>query len=402
MRLRLLFPLCILLQTIPCLVNAQEASFKVMISANQLRPGDTLHMVAQYAVGDRKLPPATFVLTLLGPQNKLWQMRWPMLEGMSEASIVWPDSIAEGRYNMLFAVQPRFLKFYGQVIYPERPGTLTARWGNIWPPQTQEIKPDPSGRFEIEQVYFEDNVELAFQHSNSREPAPPMIKLDAWLDSSYQPAATGVAQVVVTRDDKAPLVPDRLRKDSVFAGGFDMMVAGYANRRLYNQLQQLDTLQQYDSLYVPYMFRTQPSRLLACLHDSLRNFSSSYELLQQYIPEAGVTGWYGMDAAYQRVAQESPALQQLANETMLQAGKKWYRIYYQGRYGDPAVLSLPAGALAMIKIFEPPFYKIPKTSHVFGTIAFFERRYPLGSEFPYYHRFRVWGYTPEVVTLPLN
>jgi hypothetical protein len=375
----------------------QNPDFKVMINKERLQPGDTLDLVADYAIGGRQLPPATFVLTILGPNEKIWQLRWPMIEGHSEASIIFPDSAVAGAYNLLFAVQPRFLKLFGEVIHPEPPaeiGALLVAGANM---THLPIKTSPNGKFVIENLLLEGNAAVSFSHKYN-VPGPPMVKLDAWLDSSFQPAATGVKQIVVNHAGQNTYTPNRLRKDSVFANGYDLLSQQYLIRKKMDRYGHLQGLTLYDSMYLQPPFDTSAGKVIDCLSDtSALNKPSVYELLNATLPKMELLVWGDYNVVPRNA---SPYMEKLETETMVKWNEKWYRLYFNGVYGDASALVFPVNALAEIRVYDPPFFKVPQSNKTFGVIAFFERKFPFQNPFPYNNRYLIQGYSPDLVKLP--
>src|ERR1700712_5534157 len=88
----------LLLVTFVSFSDAQKAQLKVAISGDRLQPNGQLDFSATYTLGTRKLPPATFAVVLKeNDGDGIWQMRWPMLDGVSEASIYFPPSFPKGK-----------------------------------------------------------------------------------------------------------------------------------------------------------------------------------------------------------------------------------------------------------------------------------------------------------------
>ncbi|HSC54035.1 MAG TPA: hypothetical protein VLC98_10455 [Phnomibacter sp.] len=398
--------LLLVLMGIGAQLMAQESQFKVMISNNRLHPGDTLDMEVEYSIGDRKLPPATFALTILGPANKVWQMRWPLVEGKAEASVVLPDSLPAGRYNLLFAVQPRFLKLFGELIFPDKVKTLKAVVQNSVGVQTLEIKPDARRKFVVDNLYVEESVSIKFFHDNNRVDAPPLVKLEAWLDSSFTPAAYRVAQVVVNEKGRQDLEPEKLSKDSVFSKGFDALYDGYAQRQAVKQMQHMSAVEIYDSLYVAKSFKTKATKVYDCTVDSVANAANTiFELLKAEMPGMDVMVWGepGAEAEFERSSPTNG--RPLASETMIQWKDNLYRLYHNKKYGNGGLLIFPPSAFAKVMVIDPPTIKAlsgKKGVTVLGTIAFFERKWPLEQPFPFNNQFTVKGYTPPVYLLPLQ
>lgn len=376
---------------------AQDPAFRVMLNKDRFAPGDTLDMIASYSVGDRQLPPATFAVTILGPQQKVWQMRWPLMEGNCEASVIWPAQMPAGRYLLLFAIQPRFLKLFGTVIYPPNPGQLTILVNNGKTVQTGTVTPTARGQFGVNDFYVEDSVQVSFRHQNKREPGPPLVQLDAWLDSAYQPAAVSVKQVVVNLPGSEEFLPQPVSKDSLFAQGYPQLQATYPMQSKLESWPGLSPAEWYDSLYLPAAFATTPQLQLNFLNDTaVTNKTSVYDALVAHMNGAAIKYW---EDEFSIPDNAGFTLRKIGTESLIKWNNKWYRLYYQGNYGDPTVLTLPPEALAGIRVFDPPFFAVPNSQLRFGIIAFFERRFPLPQPFPFYHSFWVRGYQPPLYQL---
>lgn len=394
----MIFRLTLLLGLLLSMASAygQNADFKVMINKERLQPGDTLDLIADYNIGGRELPPATFALTILGPNEKIWQLRWPMLDGHSEASIVFPDSATAGAYNLLFAVQPRFLKLFGEVIHPESPCELTVNIAAGVTLKQLPIKTAPNGKFVIDNLLLEGTASMGFTHDYN-VPGPPLVKLDAWLDSSFQPAATGVKQIVVNQKGANDYSPGRLKKDSVFAEGYSYFYRQYPLQQKLAKYRHLKDLALYDSLYLPELFSATANKLFDCLTDTAAvNQPNAFELLKAYMPKMELAVW----GDYNSVPGNASAyLKKLENEVMVKWNEKWYRLYVNGRYGEAAPMVFPTNAFASIRIYEAPFFKVPQSNKAFGVIAFFERRYPFANPFPYSNLYEIQGYNHDQVVL---
>ena len=379
---------------------SQAHQFKVMLNKDVLLPGDTLDIIADYSIENRSLPPATFAVVVMATQGDgFWQIRWPMVDGKSGGTIIWPAGIPPGRYNLLFAVQPRFLKFFGKVIFPEKPGNLTAYFTGSTGSYPLFLSPDRLQRFEINNLMFNDSVYMSFAHENENEPAPALVQLDAWLDSSFQPAATSVKQVVVNAIDQPAIAPLPLKKEIVFAEGYGMFYSTSAIQKKRTKWPQLDGLALYDSLYLPPAFAYRPQWVFNCIEpDSIEGKNSVFELLLTKMPAATVDRWVNENSIPAKAPLE---MRIVAGETMIKWQDKWYRIYWRGKYSDPSVLMLHPQALAAIRVFDPPFVRFPGVKQNFGTIAFFERRFPFPQPFPFYNGYWIRGYSSEIFALPL-
>ncbi len=78
-------------------VQAQSDTLQVTLSRHQLQPGDTLHISASYSVNGKAPKAATLFLNIVNENSGSWQLRWPLLDGVSETAILLPDSMTNGR-----------------------------------------------------------------------------------------------------------------------------------------------------------------------------------------------------------------------------------------------------------------------------------------------------------------
>jgi len=395
--------LLMMLLLVTATLQAQQPAFRVVLSSDRLVPGDTLELEASYSIADRKLPPATLALTLMkeGEPDKFWQMRWPLVNGTSMASIVLPDSMPAGLYNLAFAIQPRFLKMFCDYIYPDRPRDLLAVFSHVGGLQKFPVKATPNRRFALEDILINGDVTLSFQQEDDTEGLPVMMRVDAWLDSSFTPAAYGVKQLAVNLPNDSTFLPQRLQKETFFNGDFSCFQGNYAAQLKAEKVAGLPMTKQFDSLFVPKEFKAGADYIYDCLQDSVANAAPTvYDLLQQRMKGFEISYWGDIEDV-RMYSQSSIELKRLQNEMMLQWRGKLYRICLDGMYGDPSLFVFPPNAFGSIRIFEPPFYTEPSSKKQFGTIAFFSKRFPFAQPYPYRSSFIIRGYTPDMYLLPL-
>jgi len=395
--------LLMMLLLVTATLQAQQPAFRVVLSSDRLVPGDTLELEASYSIADRKLPPATLALTLMkeGEPDKFWQMRWPLVNGISMASIVLPDSMPAGLYNLAFAIQPRFLKMFCDYIYPDRPRDLLAVFSHVGGLQKFPVKATPNRRFALEDILINGDVTLSFQQEDDTEGLPVMMRVDAWLDSSFTPAAYGVKQLAVNLPNDSTFLPQRLQKETFFNGDFSCFQGNYAAQLKAEKVAGLPMTKQFDSLFVPKEFKAGADYIYDCLQDSVANAAPTvYDLLQQRMKGFEISYWGDIEDV-RMYSQSSIELKRLQNEMMLQWRGKLYRICLDGMYGDPSLFVFPPNAFGSIRIFEPPFYTEPSSKKQFGTIAFFSKRFPFAQPYPYRSSFIIRGYTPDMYLLPL-
>ncbi len=382
------------------IVIAQQPSLKLHISQDHLQPGDTLDLEADYTLDNRKLPPATFAITLQSEDKKVWQMRWPMVDGHAEASIVIPHSMPAGLFTMAFAVQPRFLKFYGQVVYPPKLKLLSAVVSSRQSSRLYAYVPDEMGRFTMEDLLFEDTVKCRFSLGASSQEIP-MVLLDAWLDSSFLPASYGVKSIVVNDSAAADAFETiTLTKNEFFKDGFQCFQTNYPAQLKLEQWKNLSPVAFFDSMYVPLLFKGRDAKTLDCITDSSNlSFAATFDMLKKKMPDMEIKDWE-LDDAYLRNYSVKGNDLGPRNERMIFYEKNWYRIYCNGSYGDLTPLMRRPDCFALVRILPPPFYKHPRSEETFGVIAFFERKYPFASPEPFGNSFLLRGYTPALYVLP--
>lgn len=184
------------------LANSQKAQLKIAVSGERLQSNERLDFSATYTLGAKKIPPATFAVVLKETDGDgIWQMRWPMLDGICDASIIFPPALPKGKYTLYFAVQPRFFRLYGQVLYPRNIKNLR---GTIYVKgDSKSLKiPVENGSFEIKDLLFENSAVLKIEQTGKIFPA---IALDAWLDSAFVPAASAIKEITIGLDSSTVL-----------------------------------------------------------------------------------------------------------------------------------------------------------------------------------------------------
>ncbi|MEO7309343.1 MAG: hypothetical protein ABIX01_03020 [Chitinophagaceae bacterium] len=180
----------------------QASSFHLAINTNVFRAGDTLQLQADYAVGNKKLPPATLDIIIENEAGNTWNIRWPMLDGSAAGSIIISRFIPKGRYHVWVAVQPRTFRIYGQVVYYNRKklkelqALIVASNTQL---ESQKILLEPDRSFVIKDWQVTNEMTVSFETSNPEDILH--IHPECWLDSAYRPAAQSYVSVLVTDAD---------------------------------------------------------------------------------------------------------------------------------------------------------------------------------------------------------
>ena len=186
----------------------QGSSFRLAMNNNIFKGGDTIELEAVYAIGEKKLPPATLDIIVENEKGNTWNIRWPLIEGKAAGSIVLSSLIPNGKYNFWFAIQPRFFRIYGQMLYCSRKkvkNLLASIFTSVTPISPQQLKLDPDGSFLIEDWMLTNEIRLSFSTGDAEDVLH--IHPECWLDSAYNPAAK--AYVAVHLSDTDTLIKEK-------------------------------------------------------------------------------------------------------------------------------------------------------------------------------------------------
>ncbi|MES2773620.1 MAG: hypothetical protein V4722_05525 [Bacteroidota bacterium] len=360
-----LFFACQLLIAVSCL--GQKADFRVSISNNVLKHGDTLDLEASYAVGDKKLPPATLDVIIQNERGNTWNIRWPLIDGKAEGSIVMSKFIPEGKYDVWLAVQPRVFRIYGQVVYCSRKKVKTldayvvknyARY------EPQQIKLEPDRSFLIKDWMLTDEMNLAFTTGDPEEVLH--IHPEFWLDSAYRPAAQSYVTVMVTDKDtviKAKTVAPALRP------------LAWSGTGVYNNLSPAEV---YNQFFSKGMFRDTSEITIDVIGDTAVRAGTN---TLQYITD--------------KLLLYNIAVEKKMNKLWLD-GRELVVFYNEG---------LLQNSLASIRLKDVAIIKLLRHHVTTGeekganALAIYPRRYPFTEAGIAQNMFRVKGYNEDVVFL---
>ncbi len=354
--------------------SAQKSRLVIQISNDRLKLNDTLDFVATYLLGEKKLPPATLALVMKENNGDgIWQMRWPMLNGHAEGSLIFPPDIKRGNYTLYFAVQARFFQVNGQVLYPPGVKKLT---GTIYSPFTKLKELDISvenDRFKIDKFLFENTAVLELDIDEQKKKLPA-IAIEAWLDSAFEPAAAISKEITIGMGQQS--IMENKKVDNWMAY-FDPF---YQATILGN----LPAAQKFDSIYVPTSFKNTLQKF-DCLGDSALMKSSSLEaFLTKHYPG------FKMNPAYDE-------------EQVPTAHSKGYDFifYLDGNQATFSTLgNIKLSDIATIKIL-PPIASVTAPSKIASCIiALFTKKGPFWGQDYYRYKYIINGYQPPVYQLP--
>ncbi len=388
---------------------AQPPRLRVAISQDIFKKGDTLLLQANFSKEGVQMPDALFAVTLENEHEDIWQMRYPLKDGNAEAALIIGDSLPEGKYNLLFAILPVTLEFSGQVMYPNSGETIVWAFegfpsGIIMPVRVEakgfNLKPlDFTGSAMVRWDHGQNHDLTAFPEFSSSGKArtkrrdhfiPPMVAMNAWLDSAYAPVAYALKPIIITKNPESEKSPGNLDKEEFFQGNFLYFDPRYPVMKKVKQYADFTGLRLYDSLY-PSLLKIDslvghfnlidslPENPELPLMEFLQGRLGKIELKEVEIKHLNRVGFYD---GYERV---------------LSIKNTPYRLYTPYGWGQTDFLAYPLSQFADILVgfqFSPASNaQGVQRSHV---VLLREKKYPFVSGPFVRNRFMVNGYTPFI------
>lgn len=360
-------------------LKAQNVQLQVQISKEWLQPGDTLDLSATYKKGNIPMPPATLVAVVqqAGGQG-MWKMRWPMIDGVATASLVFPKNLPPGKYTLITMVQPRFFRLYGQLADPAM--QVSELTGSIRTFDGREMKlrlPVDRGAFMLKNVYFEHGATFALDAVRGQI---PYVRLDAWLDSAYTPVA------VTAKELGVGINPDTVAFKKIGPAEARQMAARFTDP-LYsaNKLDSLglSPLQKFDSLYVTAPFKEGIDTVFDCMNNAEWNNTRSFEdYLAKQMPGFRKPEWddFPIFSSYK--------------------GNRYIYFLDEKLLNTRMLPNLNMEDIAQIKVFNAPFKPLESVrGNKGGGIAIYTRKGVFANRPPADFMFTIQGYQPPVCVL---
>ncbi len=176
---------------------AQETSLTVAVLKNELQPKDTLSFDATFIVNNRKPAIGTLYLKAVNQQGQIWNMRWPLLDGICQVDIAIPDSFPSSHFDLYFAATTNFFTIYGRVKSPPKIKLLKSTLlttGKDW--LVEDIPVSAEGEFQYRHKVFENEATL-FLKQNLKNNDDLDIRIVSLLDSVFTPIATSVKEITI-------------------------------------------------------------------------------------------------------------------------------------------------------------------------------------------------------------
>ncbi len=342
-------------------------------------PGDTLSIVANYYSVGKKSVAATLQMVIENENGRSIKMRWPLLNGAVDGDLIIPDSLPLGKYTISFAVQQKFFRIYGTVNPPIRTDMLTT---NLLTAKGEWLSADtpvePDGSFVIRNWLFEKDATLIFSRKK-KVSADLDIKINAWLDSSYQPAALATRQFYVGTP------PIALRIDS--SGSGLLTDASKFN----------DSVNLLPGVTITAKLKSKADKFNETYSSGL--FQSMNERVFDFMSEdSDVMGYTSVLSYLQgRVAGLTITMQPDGNMGATWRGSAVSFFIDEMRAEPDQMNTLNPADIAIVKVYPPPFYGGFGGSG--GGIAVYTRRGEYVAKTGNRHVFRIKGYTPVQTVL---
>ena len=373
---------------IPCLLLfsllfvyswAQETSLTITVLKKELQPKDTISFDATFLVNGKKPAMATLYLKAVNQQGKIWNMRWPIFDGICQVDIAIPDSFPASHFDLYCAGTTNFFTVYGRVKSPSKVKMLKSTLlttGQEW--LVEDIPVSAEGEFQYRNKVFEDEATL-FLKQNLKNNDDLNISIVSLLDSAFTPIATAVKEITIGNTKDTFTVSKQLTYtgvDSAIASQEKMLEAAIVTAK------KLTRAEKFNEKYSTGLFRTMDEKLIDLLDDPTA--LGSLDILN-YL-QGRVAGL------------------QIRNQGYADATASWRNgpvIFYidEMRVDIQTIKMVPISDIALVKAFPPPFFG--NTFGEGGAIAIYTKR---GEYIENGNRrsFRLKGYTPYVTTMTLQ
>jgi hypothetical protein len=166
--------------------NAQNNELNVSLNKTSFKPGNNIYIKASQPV--KKGAMATLFLIAEHEEGMVWEMRWPMINGVCEPDLRIPDSLPQGRYRFHFSVLQNLFTVFGNVKSPKGidmlQSTLLTAKGDIYDSETPV---NADGSFTYKNVLFQDEATIIFDVDGRKKNNELNIEISTILDSSLTP-----------------------------------------------------------------------------------------------------------------------------------------------------------------------------------------------------------------------
>jgi hypothetical protein len=364
----------------PLFAEAQDnTSLNIVMQKQRYNPGDTISFDAFFTLNAKKPAKASLYLKAVDNNGKLWNMRWPVLDGVCNVDIVIPDSFPPAAMTFYFAVTHNFFSVSGQVKEHGNVKALKAILITNNRDMMMEEIPLRNNSFQYRDRLFEDEATLLLNRTRGNSDDLD-IELVSTLDSFFVPIASETRHLVIgTPSDTAratDLPQSFLEIDSAMAAREKMLAPVTVTAR------RVSKAEQFSEKFSSGMFRTMDERLLNIMDDvSALTATNIITYLQGRV--AGLRFERNAAGEYEGSWRGS--------------GVTFY--VDEMRLDAQAVSAIPVADIAIVKAFPPPFFG--NFGGDGGAVAIYTKREGFYGNSKR-HSFRIKGYTPLFTHLKVN
>lgn len=370
--------LCILLFVIFSVSSkSQNAALTVSFSKHLFNSGDTVDIDFNLLSTNRIHNKATINCVIKNDAGFEHRLRWPLLNKYGVVQLVLDKKLNHGFYDFYFYVQEGVFQLKGNIISPGKQSTLkTVLINHKGEVTLSEVPVDEHNNFKFGNYIFEHFANVIFSDKKGKQNKLD-IRIEALLDSAYQPIAISARRIKIGGDASADfshsILPDR--RDSLLyqSSNYLQEIIVYGTKK--------NVIDRYEENYVGGLFKDADSRMYDLINDPLALGSTDvFEFLQAKVPNLRIRYNKNGDAD---VLMRNAVVQFYLDEIPLD-------INY--------VRSISITDIAFVKILPPPFIGNPGGNG--AAVAIYTRRgADVSSKQSGTYRFRVKGYTPAISVL---
>ncbi len=348
-----------------------QAGLTVTLNRSFFKANDTIRLQAKQTGNIKKT--ATLFLKAQHQDGMLWEMRWPMLNGATEAALVIPDSLPQGQYRLRFSVLQNLFSVFGKVRSPKDVSllnsTLLTMAGDLYETDVEVMK---DGNFTYKNVLFTNDATLIFSLPGRSNNDNLDIQISTVLDSSVFPRKDQVLDIFIgATEPSAPVKPFPAVTDSLVDAEVLETVTVHSKPVSLGSI--------FDKNYSTGLFKSMNERIISVLDEPYLN-----------------SGFTALDVVRMRVAgiSISGGLRPLVSWR----GDAVSFFIDEMRMSAADVSMIPMSDIAIIKVYPPPFFGNVGGSG--GAIAVYTRRGALSAD-NFRNAFKVKGYTPLFSLFPV-
>lgn len=352
---------------------AQINELAVALNKTRFEPGDEINIKATQPL--KKGATATLFLIAEHEEGMVWEMRWPMINGLCEPDLRIPDSLPQGRYRFHFSVLQNLFTVFGKVKSPQGidllNSTLLTSKGDIYDSETPV---NADGSFAYKNVLFQDEATIIFGAEGRRKNTELDIEISTILDSSLTPGAGKSIDVFI---GNTPLPKDLPPFVSL---SIDSNAKAQVLEAVTVVSKPVNRGELFNKKYSNGMFKDMNERVINLLDDPTLN--NAFTVLQIVrMKNAGISFTGGMNP----VARWRGDVMSFYIDEM--------------RMSAADVEMIPISEIAIIKVYPPPFFGNQGGSG--GAVAVYTRRGGIDNE-NYKNAFKVKGYTALSSVFPVQ